>query len=146
MTSEPALYRNKFMAGNNQPPSQPPRPSQPPGSERRQHERIAVDWAVDYHSGDTFLYSYITNISAMGIFVFTKTPPAMGTQISVKFAPPGEEAFELKGEVAWINPYRPNGENPNPGMGIRFIDLDPDMRERLVQLVRTIAYLPDAKS
>jgi hypothetical protein len=28
-------------------------------------------------------------------------------------------------------------------MGVRFIDLDPDAREDLVQLVRTIAYLQD---
>lgn len=135
------------MAGDNQqPPSQPPRNSQPPGSERRQHERFSVNWTVDYRSGDTFLYSYITNISAMGIFVFTKEPPPVGTQLSVKFAPPGEEPFELKGEVAWINPFRPDGENPNPGMGIRFVELESEMRERLVQLVRTIAYLPDSSS
>jgi type IV pilus assembly protein PilZ len=43
--------------------------------------------------------------------------------------------------VAWINPVRADGDNPNPGMGIRFIDLSPENRERLVEVVRTIAYV-----
>jgi type IV pilus assembly protein PilZ len=43
--------------------------------------------------------------------------------------------------VAWINPVRPNGDNPNPGMGVRFVNLRPDDRERLVEVVRTIAYV-----
>jgi type IV pilus assembly protein PilZ len=120
------------------------RPSFPPsGQERRAFERSAVDWSVDYHSGDTFLYSYITNISAMGIFVYSRDPLPVGTRVRLMFAPPYEDAFELAGQVTWVNPFRPHGENLNPGMGVRFMELAPEMRERLVQLVRTIAYLPD---
>jgi type IV pilus assembly protein PilZ len=127
-------------------PSQAPgqRKSQAPdGQDRRSYERIPVSWAVDYQSGDTFLYSYITNISAMGIFIYSRDPLPTGSNIELKFAPPGEEPFELVGEVAWVNPFREDGDNLNPGMGIRFVNLDPTMRERLVSLVRTIAYLPD---
>jgi type IV pilus assembly protein PilZ len=102
-----------------------------------------VSWAVDCSSGDTFLYSYITNISAMGIFIYSEKPLAAGAPLALKFAPPGEEPFELEGEVAWVNPYHPDGENINPGMGVRFVNLTPEIRERLVDLVRTIAYLPD---
>jgi len=49
----------------------------------------------------------------------------------------------LEGEVTWINPYRPNGENINPGMGVRFIQLTAERREQVVALVRTVAYLRD---
>jgi len=119
-------------------------PSVPPeGKERRSYERIPVDWSVDYQSGDTFLFSSIQNISAMGIFVYSQKPLPVGSTLRLKFAPPGEPALELQGEVTWVNPYRPGEENLNPGMGVRFTDLDADMRERLVELVRTIAYLPD---
>jgi type IV pilus assembly protein PilZ len=34
-------------------------------------------------------------------------------------------------------------DNPNPGMGIRFIDLTSEARERLIDAVRTIAYVRD---
>lgn len=114
----------------------------PDGVERRSFTRIDVTWAVDCEAGETFLYSYIRNISAMGIFIASLSPPAVGTPMTLKFAPPGESPFDLKGEVAWINPWHEDRDNPNPGFGVRFIDLTPEMRERLVALVHAIAYLP----
>ena len=120
-------------------------PSEPPAGtgERRSYERVPVEWKVDFQSGETFLYSHITNISAMGIFVYSTAPLPVGSPLTLRFAPPGEEPMELAGEVAWVNPYREQGENTNPGMGVRFVELSPEQRERLVELVRTIAYLPD---
>jgi type IV pilus assembly protein PilZ len=109
--------------------------------ERRSHDRFEVEWAVDCVADDTFLYASITNISAMGIFVKTTDPLALGTRLMMVFEPPGCESFMLEGEVAWINPVRANGDNPNPGMGLRFINLHPDDRERLVEVIRTIAYV-----
>lgn len=109
--------------------------------ERRTHDRVEVEWAVDCVADDTFLYAAITNISAMGIFVKTTDPLAVGTRLTLSFEPPGCEAFKLQGAVAWINALRPNGDNPNPGMGVRFVGLKPDERERLVEVIRTIAYV-----
>lgn len=118
---------------------------------RRQHQRIDTVLSVDYASGDTFLFSYITNISVMGIFIQTLEPFTPGTRLRLRFTPPAEAAtddgtIELEGEVVWINPFRPGGDNPNPGMGVRFLSLSPDQRERLVELVRTIAYLREDKN
>ena len=48
----------------------------------------------------------------------------------------------VEGEVIWINPYRPGDTNHvDPGMGVRFIGLTDEDRERLVKLVRCFAYL-----
>jgi type IV pilus assembly protein PilZ len=113
----------------------------PRRDERRSHDRFEVEWAVDCIAEDTFLYASITNISAMGIFVKTTDPLAIGTRLVLAFAPPGYLPFKLEGEVAWINPLRPNGDNPNPGIGVRFVNLLPDDRERLVEVIRTIAYV-----
>jgi type IV pilus assembly protein PilZ len=109
--------------------------------ERRSHDRFDVEWAVDCIADDTFLYAAITNISAMGIFVKTTDPLTLGTRLMLTFEPPGYEPFKLEAEVAWINPVRANGDNPNPGMGVRFINLRPEDRERLVEVIRTIAYV-----
>jgi type IV pilus assembly protein PilZ len=113
----------------------------PRSDERRSFDRFDVEWAVDCIADDTFLYASITNISAMGIFVKTTDPLAVGTSLVLTFAPPGYEAFKLEGQVAWINPLRPNGDNPNPGMGVRFVNLRLEDRERLVEAIRTIAYV-----
>jgi len=110
-------------------------------SDRRIHDRFDVEWAVDCVASDTFLYASITNISEMGIFVRTQDPLKIGTKMRLTFSPPGGEGFELEGCVAWVNRMKPDGENINPGMGIRFINLAMDERERLVEVIRTIAYL-----
>jgi type IV pilus assembly protein PilZ len=115
----------------------------PKRDDRRSHDRFDVEWAVDCVADDTFLFASIANISAMGIFVKTIDPLALGTTLVLSFEPPGYEPLKLEGEVAWINPLRPDGDNPNPGMGVRFIHLRPEERERLVEIIRTIAYLRD---
>jgi type IV pilus assembly protein PilZ len=111
------------------------------GSDRRQHERYETSISVDYSSGDTFLFSYIQNISEMGIFIRSDDPFPIGTILQLRFAPDGQEPMDLTGEVTWVNPYRPFGDNLNPGMGVRFRELAPEARERIVALVRTVAYL-----
>jgi uncharacterized protein (TIGR02266 family) len=110
-------------------------------AERRTHDRYEVEWSVDCVAADTFLYASIANISEMGIFVRTTEPLAIGTKIVLSFAPPGYEPFKLEGKVAWVNKLRANGDNPNPGMGVTFLDLALPDRERLVEVIRTIAYL-----
>jgi type IV pilus assembly protein PilZ len=113
------------------------------GADRREHQRFDTSIAVDYASGDTFLFAYLTNISEMGIFIHTEQPLVVGTRLRLRFHVDEAEALVLDGEVTWINPLRPSGENINPGMGVRFIRLTPDLREQVVALVRTVAYLRD---
>ncbi len=123
---------------------QPKQPDSPPGSERRSSERIEVVWSVDCETEQTFLYASITNISEMGIFVATRDPLEVGTRLTLRFAMPGEqEPFVLLGQVQWVNPIRMLSDNPNPGMGIRFIELTSENRERIISSVRTIAYVRD---
>jgi type IV pilus assembly protein PilZ len=90
------------------------------------------------------LYAAIRNISELGIFVLTTEPLEIGTRLTLEFAPPdAKEPFSVHGIVQWINPVRPLAENLNPGMGVLFVDLTPEVRERLVDAVRTIAYVRD---
>ena len=115
------------------------------GRDRRQFERVLVDLEVDYRCEDTFLFAYITDFSAMGIFVQTRSPEPPGTRLNLRFTVPStQKSFELEGEVIWINAYRPGDrENLNPGMGIRFVDLTQQEREKLTELVKTFAYLDE---
>lgn len=113
--------------------------------DRRSSERIDVTWHVDCETEETFLYASITNISEMGIFVRTTQPLSIGTRLTLRFvAPGGPGSYVLEGTVQWINEVRPLHDNPNPGMGIRFLALTPADRERIVDTIRTIAYLREA--
>ena len=113
------------------------------GIDRREHQRYDTSVAVDYASGDTFLFAYLTNISEMGIFIRTEEPLAIGTRLRLRFHVDEAEPLDLDGEVTWINPLRKVGENINPGMGVRFVRLTRELREQVVALVRTVAYLRD---
>ncbi len=113
-------------------------------SNRRQHDRIDVSWDVDCETEDTFLYASIKNVSELGIFVLTREPLDIGTRVMLRFSPPGtDEPFDLQGTVQWVNPVRVLSDNRNPGMGILFVDITTEDRERLVATVRTIAYVRD---
>jgi len=114
-------------------------------ADRRSTERVEVTWLVDCETEDTFLYASITNISEMGIFVQTMNPLSVGTRLTLRFAPPGTPtSYVLAGTVQWINEMHPLRATPNPGMGIRFMSLTPEERERIVETIRTIAYLREA--
>lgn len=114
--------------------------------ERRRWERVLIDLEVDYGDQDNYLFAYIRDLSATGLFVRTNAPEEPGTRLNVRFTPPDGcgEPLELEGEVIWINRYRPSQRDSlHPGMGIRFIGLESEQRHRLVEFVRTFAYLDD---
>lgn len=111
------------------------------GADRREHARYDTELSVDYSSGENFLFSYITNISTMGIFIRTNRPPTRGTRLRMRFGLADGEMLKLEGEVMWVNHLRDDGDDLNPGVGVRFLNLTPAQREKVVDLVRTIAYL-----
>ncbi len=116
------------------------------GADRRIHERVLVDIEVDYKADETFLFAYITDISAMGIFVRTNNPEPEGTRLNLCFRVPDElggQLVEIEGEVIWINPFRPNEPSRQPGMGIQFVDMTQQQRDMILRMVRTFAYLDD---
>jgi len=111
-------------------------------ADRRAAPRVLVDLEVDYALEDNYLFAYITDISATGIFVRTTTPEAPGTHLNLRFTPDDSGPIEVEGEVIWINPYRPGApDNLHPGMGIRFFDLEDEVRDRLLELIQRFAYL-----
>jgi uncharacterized protein (TIGR02266 family) len=106
-------------------------------ADRRRAPRVLLNLEVDYASENNYLFAYITDISATGIFVRTTSPEQPGTLLNLRFG-----ALAVEGEVIWVNPYRPGApENLDPGMGIRFVALDDEIRDRLLELIRRFAYL-----
>ncbi len=127
---------------------------------RRSETRHPVHFEVDCSAsggGETFLYAFITDISSMGIFIRTETPLPVGTMLELGFTPPAGTAstattasttsdpaprrLELTGEVMWSTT---GSENGAAGMGVRFHHASPKTRQRLLEIVRAIAYLDGA--
>lgn len=113
-----------------------------PDSERRSAERYPVEWAVDCVAEETFLYAEITDISQMGIFVACETPAEVGTLFTLRFKTEATgDTFCLPGRVQWVNRSGGLSGSKNPGMGIVFVELSPENRERIVEVIHTIAYV-----
>jgi type IV pilus assembly protein PilZ len=112
------------------------------GRERREHERIAMCLEVDYRCDETFLFAYITDMSAMGIFIQTTSPQPAGTLLSLRFRTQDGERMDVEGRVVWVNHPR-GADSINPGMGVQFVDLTAVQRDQIMGLVRTFAYLSD---
>jgi uncharacterized protein (TIGR02266 family) len=124
-----------------------------PATERRATTRVLVDLEVDCEGDGVYLFAISRDLSATGIFVRTLDPMPRGTRVNLRLnAAPADDAaagaprreLTIEGEVAWMNPYRPGAlENLDPGIGVRFVDVDDRTRGELVRLVRRIAYLAD---
>jgi uncharacterized protein (TIGR02266 family) len=100
---------------------------------------------VDCGDQETFLFTYLCNPDATGIFVRTTSPREPGTAVNLRFQPDhAPEPLALDGHVIWINPYRPaDASHVSPGMGIRFFDLTGAERTHLFGLVKRLALLVD---
>jgi len=67
--------------------------------ERRRAPRMLVDLEVDYASEENYLFAYITDISATGIFVRTTTPEQPGTHLNLRMLAEDDDRLEIEGEV-----------------------------------------------
>lgn len=130
---------------------------------------IFVDIEVDLTDPENFLFAYIHDRDATGIFVRTTEPEAPGTRLNVRLTSGDQTArghavdcatatrvlprqsprqsprqLTVDGLVTWINPYRP-GDNNNlcPGMAVRFLDLSKEQRGQLIALIKCITFLDD---
>ncbi|MDD5309301.1 MAG: PilZ domain-containing protein [Deltaproteobacteria bacterium] len=107
--------------------------------ERRVTERHPVRVDVNYRHGDTYLFSTSKDVSELGIFLVSATPLPRGSSLELRFgAGEGGESIDVAGEVMWVEP---GGMGRDPGMGVRFSNPSPEMRERIRSLIRTMAYL-----
>ena len=116
------------------------------GVERREWHRILVDLEVDYSNSDNFLFAYIRDISETGIFICTNEPEKPGTLLNLRFMPNDgkRQLLQLEGEVLWVNTFREGDpDSINPGMGVRFVGLKAEHRFRLIEYIKTFAYLED---
>jgi type IV pilus assembly protein PilZ len=109
-------------------------------SERRRWARVVVDTPADYVCEGMALYSYITDLSALGIFLRSNNPYPAGTRLTLRFSLPGERsAFELDGVVRWVSPFYFGAlEAREPGMGVEIVDASPEQRRKLELLVKKL--------
>ena len=104
--------------------------------ERRRGERVALKIPVDYSAVDAFFTEFSANINEGGMFIETDTQAEPGTQVQLQFNLPGlDEPIAVSGIVARSS----DGKEESPaGVGIEFLELDPEVRDTINRIARRL--------
>ena len=113
----------------------------------RQAERLQHELLVAYKTVDGFITDWAINISRGGIFINTPNPLPVGTTVRLIISLPDTAfPFDLVGRVTRVNQVDNPGQQV-PGMGIEFIGIDDEKRNRIQRLVdRLRKELPESRS
>jgi uncharacterized protein (TIGR02266 family) len=97
----------------------------------RKEKRAPILLKVKYKSAsvDEFVQQSGLDISRGGIFIKTKTPMEIGTVLKFEFQlSDGAPVIQGVGRVAWRREVTVSTRDLPPGMGLKFIKLDPESR------------------
>ena len=103
----------------------------------RREPRIVIN--REFRSIEEFIHEYVTNISRSGVFVRSKTPLPIGTQVNLRFTVIMDdiETIEGVGEVVRVH------DDP-PGMGVVFTELSSYSQGLLDKLLTTQGRRPSS--
>jgi uncharacterized protein (TIGR02266 family) len=82
---------------------------------------------VEQRCGDELYFQRSGNLSVGGLYLADTIPHPIGTRIQLQFTLPGEtQALRVQGEIV---------NTQGLGMGVRFVDLPPDVAERIARYI-----------
>src|SRR5258706_8001257 len=94
----------------------------------RRDMRTPITLKIKFKSASLsqFIERYSVDVSRGGIFIRTKEPLAVGTQLKFEFQLQDTSALIAgEGTVTWIREHDPNRAGVAPGMGVKFDRLQP---------------------
>jgi uncharacterized protein (TIGR02266 family) len=112
----------------------------PVSREARSEPRVTLAFKVKYKTPEGQQFeSRAGGIGGGGLFIESQSPLPVGTKLSLEFSLPehGNEWLAAKGVVAWVCP-KADQYTFSPGMGVRFTDIAPDIRNRVLELVKSL--------
>lgn len=112
---------------------------------KRKYLRLKTQIQVDYTLDDDIELLYSTNISAGGLFLETLNPFPTGTKLLLRFnLPESDKIIEVVGEVVYsVEEIFDVDDWDLPGMGIRFVAVNPEDQVLIENFVETHKYLAD---
>lgn len=110
----------------------------------RRADRLQHEVLVAYRTVSGFITDWAVNISKGGLFINTRNPHPVGTTVKLIISLPNEALpFDLTGRVTRVNEFD-NPSNQVPGMGVEFLDVDDEKKDRIERFVdRLRKELPD---
>ena len=97
-------------------------------STRRQNERVTIN--KEFDSFDQFIQEYVTNISRSGVFIKTKEPLPIGTEVNLRFTVIMDDIETIEGLGVVVRV-----ESDPAGMGVVFKELSSYSRDLIDKLL-----------
>lgn len=119
---------------------------------RRKFKRLDLNlkakyWLVGNQKRPKIFEGEILNLSAAGVYIFTKYTFPINSQLEVELNLPGEVKFmDMTGRVTWLadKELQPHSY---PGMGVAFVHLTPDKEKAIIDFIdKNITHRADPSS
>jgi uncharacterized protein (TIGR02266 family) len=97
----------------------------------------AVRVRLRYPDLDTFVEKYAQNVTRGGIFLATRDPLPVGRVLRFEvLLRQGGPVLSGRGRVTWVKEFNPAEPHRPYGMGVQFLQVDPEARPVLDRLLR----------
>ena len=110
-------------------------------AQKRGNQRVDVTLKVQlqYPDRDTFVERFSINVSRTGLFIRARDPAPVGSRVRFEYRLKDDSRiFRGTGVVRWARPAAEAKEpDAPPGMGIEFVDLDPQSEDLVTHIVKT---------
>jgi len=95
---------------------------------QRSEKRVTIN--KEFDSFDSFVHEYVTNVSRSGVFIRSKEPLPIGTEVNLTFTVIMDDiqTIEGAGQVVRV-------QDDPPGMGVAFTKLTKYSEDLLVRLL-----------
>ncbi len=103
-------------------------------SEKRREERLKKAIRSEVRSEEALTFSSTVDMSKGGIFISTPEPLSSGTAVELSIMLPNSGEVTVQGVVKWIR--QDEDESGRAGMGIEFKNLNDDVKNKLLDLVK----------
>ncbi|MBI5559713.1 MAG: PilZ domain-containing protein [Deltaproteobacteria bacterium] len=81
---------------------------------------------------DNILFGYAKNLGRSGMFISSVNPRKPGEECEISFKMPDDgERVSCRSRVIWKREFDPKERGLEPGMGVEFIDLPAEIRDRI---------------
>ena len=103
----------------------------------REYRRFPISVEVGYASEHNFYTGFMENLSSGGLFVATHDPTEIGDVLEITFSVPGlRRTCTAMCVVQWIRDYNPDMADMIPGMGLKFVEIDPEARAAIELFIK----------
>jgi len=97
------------------------------------NQLLVLNAKVESNSKSFFGYAKV--VGRGGMFIASVNPKKVGEEFTIEFSMPDKTQIRCRAQVVWRREFYPKSKH-EPGMGIKFLDLSEDIRNRIDEWVK----------